>query len=344
MKIDAEIPNRVDLSDLTKEEVAQIREHLRDRKTKTDTTFSELINKYEAERAQPAVIVQGRKVSGLKRIDDVRRHLRRLDQVFGKRMLQDLTYDDLLQRKLALCKKGYAISTVHRELEVARSLFRFAERRGLMNINPFNAGLPLISKGSEVRRERILSRQEEAQLLAACDGEVRRSHLKPFLVCALDTAARRGELFELRWKDVFLEEGYIRLLAENTKTQQSRLATLTPRLMAELLELRKRRRADGEGGADDLVFGLTHSIKRSFSTVCEKAGIEDLHLHDLRHTAITRMIAAGIPTSEVMKISGHSQMVTFQRYLNPSPKRISKISEMFARYLDEADPLPTPQK
>ena len=45
------------------------------------------------------------------------------------------------------------------------------------------------------------------------------------------------------------------------------------------------------------------------------AGIDNLNIHDLRHTAITQMIRAGIPHTEIMKISGHTTMKTFMRYL-----------------------------
>ncbi|HZE72004.1 MAG TPA: tyrosine-type recombinase/integrase [Pyrinomonadaceae bacterium] len=56
----------------------------------------------------------------------------------------------------------------------------------------------------------------------------------------------------------------------------------------------------------------------------QEAGIEDFRFHDCRHTAITRMIQAGIPATETMKISGHTQFVTFARYVGVNEQRREK--------------------
>jgi len=67
---------------------------------------------------------------------------------------------------------------------------------------------------------------------------------------------------------------------------------------------------------EDLVFGITDTVKTSFAAACRDAVVEDFRFHDCRHTAITRMIQAGMPPMQVMKISGHTQMTTFARYVN----------------------------
>jgi integrase len=63
--------------------------------------------------------------------------------------------------------------------------------------------------------ERILTLEEGARLLAACEGP--RAHLRPILICALDTGMRRGELFSLVWEDVDFEDWLITVKAFNTK-------------------------------------------------------------------------------------------------------------------------------
>jgi len=67
---------------------------------------------------------------------------------------------------------------------------------------------------------------------------------------------------------------------------------------------------------DSLVFGIADNCKRSFETACDIAKVKDFRFHDCRHTAITRMIQRGLAPLEVMKISGHTQMQTFVRYVN----------------------------
>src|SRR5262249_1562932 len=150
--------------------------------------------------------------------------------------------------------------------------------------SPFELGSPLISKADEVRRERVLTYEEEARLLSVCTA--RRSHLKPLLIAALDTAARRGELFKLTWTDVDFENRLLNLRATTTKTQRSRTVGMTERLYSELKALYEKSTQD----KDSLVFGITDTVKTSFAAACRDASITGFRFHDCRHTAITRMV------------------------------------------------------
>ncbi|MBS1790591.1 MAG: site-specific integrase [Acidobacteria bacterium] len=155
-----------------------------------------------------------------------------------------------------------------------------------------------------------MSRDEEERLLLACVGP--RAHLRPILICALDTAMRRGEIFQLRWKDVDLAAGEIMVRATTTKTGKSRTVPITSRLREELTRLKASAPPDPDGR----VFGIADTIKKSFQKACKAAGVEGFRLHDARHAAITRFIEQGVPPMQVMAISGHTQMQTFARYVN----------------------------
>jgi integrase len=89
-------------------------------------------------------------------------------------------------------------------------------------------GKSLISVGDEKPRERILTLEEEARLLAACEDP--RAHLRAILICALDTGMRRGELFSLTWADVDFENRLITIRAFNTKTMRERRVGMAVRL------------------------------------------------------------------------------------------------------------------
>jgi len=73
------------------------------------------------------------------------------------------------------------------------------------------------------------------------------------------------------------------------------------------------------------VFGLKNATR-----------IENLSIHDLRHAAITRMIRAGIPHTEVMKISGHTTMKTFMRYLNMVDETIQDNAALLDKFLSSS--------
>jgi integrase len=99
--------------------------------------------------------------------------------------------------------------------------------------------------------------------------------------------------------------------AFNAKTARSRTVALTRRVHEDLSARYYAARRD----AGERIFPLKDA-KRSFKSACRLAGIEDFRLHDCRHTAITRLIRAGLPPVEVMRISGHTTMSAFYRYAN----------------------------
>jgi len=232
-----------------------------------------------------------------------------LIKYFGARRIRDITHDDIEQFKLLRLNnvtvrgKPRTIASVNRELELMRAVMRFASRHGWIMRSPFESGAPVISKSDERRRERVLTDDEETRLLAACTG--RRAHLKSLLIAALDTGMRRGELFKLQWS--YVSGGTITVRAMNSKTARPRIVPMTSRVAQELETLRASAPPDSNG----LVFGITDTVKKSFAAACKAAGIDGFRLHDCRHTAITRMIAAGIPSSEVMKISGLRRWARF---------------------------------
>ena len=221
---------------------------------------------------------------------------------------------------------------VNRDLQLLRNVFNFAVRQGWLVKNPFGLGEPLISAAVEIRRERLLSREEEERLLKACSGT--RAHLRPILICALDTAMRRGEIFQLRWKDVDLIGGEITVRATTTKTGKSRSVPITTRLREELLRLK----ASAPLNPDERVFGIKDSIKNGFIKACKVAHVEEFRLHDARHTAITRWIEQGMPPLQVMAISGHTQMQTFARYVNADKAALRRAAfAMDSYHLNEGE-------
>jgi integrase len=82
-----------------------------------------------------------------------------------------------------------------------------------------------------------------------------------------------------------------------------------------------------------LVFGIVNNIKRSWKSACSEANVINFRFHDCRHTATTRMIASGSPHTEVMKITGHSQMKTFLRYLNITPETTNRVASRLDEYV-----------
>lgn len=317
--------------------------------------FRGLCDFYEREKLFPAVY-QGagalrRKVAGVSSLVPAQCYLRVLKTHFGAKRIRFITHNDIEQFKLLRLatptkhNRERSISDVNHNLTLLRAIFRFAITKGWLHESPFAQGKPLISTADENRRSRILSFDEERRLIDVClsgsektytrrhknTGAVetvkvfmksRRRHLVPLIITAIETAMRRGELLKLRWRDVDFIRREIRILATNTKTARARVVPVTDIVAGELRALWEQSTKD----ANALVFGITDSVKKSFNAACSDAEITDFHFHDLRHTAITRMIEAGMPPMQIMAISGHTQMTTFARYVNTDEHTIKRVA------------------
>jgi integrase len=225
---------------------------------------------------------------------------------------------------------------------VLRRVLNIAVRESWITRNPFNCGDSLISSADENKRERILSRDEESRLLAAIEAEPKREHLAGILKLALDCALRRGEIITLKWSDIDLDTRTITVRAFNCKTARSRTVAMTNRVCDDLAARWNASRRD----PDALIFGIRVTVRTSFAKACKAADVEGFHLHDCRHTAITRMIRAGIPPVEVMRVSGHSTLSCLYRYANLDSDSMFRAATALDAYHAETarvqfEPLPS---
>jgi len=75
-------------------------------------------------------------------------------------------------------------------------------------------------------------------------------------------------------------------------------------------------------------------IKTAFRAACRRAEIKGVRLHDLRHTAASKMIEAGVDLVTVSKILGHSSIQMTMRYAHPSPENMRRAVERLGEILD----------
>lgn len=280
-------------------------------------TFTQLASHFETNYLKPAEYVNGRKVSGVRSLIPAVAAVNALKAHFGQKKVRAITYGDLSAfRELRLrtpTKHGRqrAIASVNRELNKMRRIFNIAIQNGWIKESPFRRGSNLASAADENKRERVLSRDEEKRLFIAVEEDPRREHLGGILKIALDCALRRGEITSLLWPDVDFTRRTLTVRAFNSKTARSRTVAMTARVYADL----QKRWEESTFDPSMRIFNVT-KLRRSFQTACRRAGVKDFRLHDCRHTAITRMIRAGIPPVEVMRVSGHTTMAAFYRYAN----------------------------
>lgn len=313
--------------------------------------FKQIAERYEKIYLIAAVYQNGEKIEGRKSVLPLKSALKSLVSYFGRKPIRNIRLTDIkayktqrlnedvvIERKIkkpnpVKARKKFIyekvketrprkISSVNRELELLRQIFNFAKTEKFISSNPVSEG-KVISNSVEAERDRVLSKAEETALLTACEN-IHRRHIKPIVITALDTAARRGELLKLQWKDVDRIAGKITIQATNSKTAKTRFFGMTARVKDELNRLWEQSPKNENG----LVFGIKTDFKNAWQSALLDAGINDLRFHDLRHTAVTRFVRAGVPAPEIMKITGHQQLKTFQRYVNLTNDSVTQAANL----------------
>ena len=152
---------------------------------------------------------------------------------------------------------------------------------------------------------------DEADVLIACCA----SHLAPLVTFMLFTGCRVAEALALDWRDVDLSRSHAAFL--DTKNGDRRGTPLHPRALAALTGLSHRtgivfRRPDKRPYAPKDDGG--GQIKTAFNGACRRAGIENFHPHDCRHTWATWHYAANRDLGALMALGGWKTVAMVMRY------------------------------
>ena len=170
------------------------------------------------------------------------------------------------------------------------------------------------------RRLRFLSKEECRALLDTC-----KEHLNVIVTFAMNTGCRKGEILSLKWDNVDLKHGFIRL--DKTKNGERRDIPINDDLKGTLQGI--TRRLDIPYVFFDSATGRPfQDVKRSFNTACRKAGITDFHFHDLRHTFASHLIMAGVDITTVSKLLGHKSLTMTLRYAHLAPNHLQNAVNM----------------
>lgn len=254
---------------------------------------------------------------------DDRGRARRLKEWFTGRNMHEQTGVDVRHYIEKRKQDGVSNSTINRELALLSAAINYANRE-------WEWGLPNVAQGRQLKepqgRLRYLSRSEaQALIRAASESDKRAAHLADFIRLALNTGCRYGELMGLEWRRVDFGAGLILLEPEHTKTGRRRSVPLNQEARAALLS-RARFRAehcpDSPWVFCDKQGKHIQHIRRGFTTACKQAGIEDFHIHDLRHTCAAWLVSAKVPLSEVRDLLGHHSVTMTERYAHLSPENV----------------------
>lgn len=255
-----------------------------------------------------------------------KQRLAHVTRILGKCMMPDLTENRIREYITARLAEKAGGRTINMEVgELSRAI---GQRWSVV--------WPRVRKLEENQEVgRALSPEEERALLetAANDQSPNRNRmLYTFLQIALSTGMRSGEITALTWAQVDLAEGVLTVGASKTKAGSGRQIPMHDELRA-VLDMHASWYAREFGPIQQqwyLFPGRTGkpkagaarpldpnrpatTIKTSWTSLRDKAGVR-CRLHDLRHTAATKMAEAGVAESTMLALLGHMSRAMLERY------------------------------
>ena len=211
-------------------------------------------------------------------------------------------------------------------LDLLRGIMNFAIARSHLETNPARA----VERNPRQLLTRFLSREEIARLHRVLDSQTRDSRREQadIVRLLLLTGCRRSEILRLRWSEVDRD----RLVFADSKTGP-RIVPLNTQARC-ILERRPP-------GISPFVFPSPTDPARPRSRnlafwyrARREAGIEDVRLHDLRHTHASHAVMNGVPVPVVARLLGHSDVRTTLRYAHLGDREIEKAAERIGQAIN----------
>lgn len=241
--------------------------------------------------------------------------LKKLLPHFGSMYLENITHEDIERYKSARVnstwgkktKKKTQPTTINKELCLLRALLTEANRMGYLRRRP---KVELFSE-PEVEPT-YLSAEETTKLLQSTSGQIR-----VFIAIGLNTGLRSGEIYNLKWKDVHLNERY--LVVQKAKGRRFRSLPINDFLLNVLRSHTRHITCEHVLYKSD---GSPYrNLRWSFEKACREAGVPRIRIHDMRHTFISNLVMSGVDLRQVQDLAGHRDIKTTMRYAHLTPGR-----------------------
>lgn len=228
-----------------------------------------------------------------------------LEKPLGKKKLSAIDRKSIAQVHSDITKAGHA-STANRVKALLSSVFGWARSAGLCDTNPVIG----IKSNKEIQRDRFLQSDELPRFFQAVSQEENKT-IRDYVLVSLLTGARRSNVLAMRWQDINFDRAEWRI--EETKNGTPQTVALSP----EALEILKNRKLTDNG---EFVFpgsgksGHLMEPKKGWKRILERAGIDNLRIHDLRRTLGSWQAKTGASLAVIGKSLNHKNQSTTAIY------------------------------
>jgi integrase len=247
------------------------------------------------------------------------------DKYLGLIAAQDiLNFKDFLKEVPGTYNKCSIL--LHKAFQLAE-LWGYREK----NTNPCTG----IQKHPEKKMERFLKEEELRRLERVLEDEEASYARSPYILgdirMLMYTGCRMGEVLTLKWENVHLDDSYLQLTDSKTGARIVPLNEPAKRILGVLQKQDDNLYVfcGGKNGTSHVV-----NIEKAWQVIRRKATLEDVRLHDLRHSFASFAIKKGLDLYQVAKLLGHKNIHTTTRYAHLAREDLIKASDVVAKIFE----------
>jgi len=247
---------------------------------------------------------------------------------FGEMEIEDIKRPHIKKFQNDLRARELSPATINKYMAVLRVIMKTAMEDEVITVNPCKTVSRVESEASDIKP---LSLSELKRVIAAADD-----YIRPLFITLAFTGMRHGEAFALRWEDVDLGAGVIRITRNrvrgNEKTPKTKAGKRTIEILApvrQALEALERKSEYVFLTAEGKPYN--RPIDRQWRRACERAGVEYRRPYEMRHSYATLCLSRGVPINHLSHVLGHSNPAItgqiYARYAGDSASIASRLQE-----------------
>lgn len=249
----------------------------------------------------------------------------------GRYSMDEITDKQVSELRSKLLSAGYSSGTLNRTTILIKHMFNQARRWSIPGASSNPAvGFKIMP---DVCRERFLSPAETKRLMQALDDDENRIASAAIRLLAL-TGARRNEITHARWEHV--DWSRRTLLVPLSKNGKARLIKLSEKAIS-LLQAHPRQPENPFIFPAPTTGKPPPSLFFPWSRIRKRAGLEDLRLHDLRHSFASSLVNKNMSIYTVQRLLGHSNIRSTLRYSHLNDETLSEAVEVIGKLFDAAE-------
>lgn len=258
---------------------------------------------------------------------------KRILKTFGAFEINEITKRQIITFHQLVCEETSG-TTGNRHLSILSAIFKLAIEFDLLEKNPC-AG---VKKAKENKsRDRFLQEDEYVRFIQVLGSMLDKPQAQAIFLL-LATGVRRSELLTLRWSEVSLpdQQAYIRD-PKNGESRYAALNSVAVELLAKMNSVRKenspwifpaRLSTSKKGHIQD--------VRKTFATVCKRANVTGLRLHDLRRSFASHLLSSGVDLISLQRLLGHKSLKSTTTYARVATSSLARSSEFAAIKIQKA--------